>query len=147
MNYDIIQHAKSVYDLSESVCKIFRKIGKQKFIESYKKAIDRRDENALSVFVEAMSYVVEKRELTLNLLRWPEYSTITTTDAVAIDVIRRVGRRQPLEADKILKRQDRHAAVWFDCRGGRRGESRAGAARQRRKTVQRAVRPSERDVA
>jgi hypothetical protein len=41
--------------------------------------------------------------LTLTLLTRRDYSTITTADAIAIDVIRRVGRRQPLEADKIIK--------------------------------------------
>jgi hypothetical protein len=103
MDYDVVLHARNVHDLSESVCKIFRKIGKQKFIESYKKGIDRGDEIALLVSVRVNYYVSEKRELTLNLLIWPDYSTIKTADAIAIDVIHRVGRREPLAADKILQ--------------------------------------------
>ena len=104
MDYDIVRDARKVHVLSELLCKKFRKLGKEKFTESYyNKGIDSGDEDELLISPQVKNYVTEKRDLTVTLLTRRDYSTITTADGIAIDVIRRIGRRQPLEADKIVQ--------------------------------------------
>jgi hypothetical protein len=49
MDYDIVRDARKVHVLSQLLCKIFRKLGKEKFTESYNKAIDSGDEDELLI--------------------------------------------------------------------------------------------------
>lgn len=102
MKYDVVAHAKKIHGLSESICAIARKIGKTKFADYFQNCAAESDDSLLS-YLQAHSYIDEKRQFALNLLTFPEYSTITTTDPIAIEVISRVGRRRALEADKILQ--------------------------------------------
>ena len=103
MAYDLIQDAKELHNRSEAVYEIFRELGKEKFAERYKQGAGSGDTDALKVCLAVALYIAGKHTLTLNLLGFPKYATITSADPVAVDVIRRVGRRQPLAADKILQ--------------------------------------------
>ena len=101
MAYDFIKDANFIDGLSASVCHIAKRLGKKALAEAYTKGVGDH-ESVVQLFIN--SYVEEKRRFTLNLLKWPhEAATFTTTDTVAIRVLNRVGRRQPLPGDEIVR--------------------------------------------
>jgi hypothetical protein len=117
MKYDIVEHAREVNSLSETLRATERQFGKQRFADCYRRGrgnykalldefidkehnLEQSKKQALRVYGAVRDYIESKQQLARNLLG--RY-TLTTTDRTAETVIRAIGLDEPLAADRIVK--------------------------------------------